>query len=61
MQKAQDIFLKGFGLSWKDALEQELVHNLVDGAAKLGLSMPGAEFDKLKKCEAMPRFGGGFY
>ena len=62
-QKAQDKFQKAFGLSWKDALEQGLVYNLVDGAAKLGLSMSelGAEYDKLKKCEAMLRFGGGFY
>ena len=36
---------------------------LVDGAAKLGLSMSelGTEYDKLKKCETMLRFGGGFY
>ena len=40
-----------------------LVYNLVDGAAKLGLSMSelGAEYDKLKKCETMLRFGGGFF
>ena len=62
-QKAQDKFQKAFGLSWKDALEQGLVYNLVDGAAKLGLSMSqlGAEDEKLRKCEAMLRFGGGFY
>jgi nucleoside diphosphate kinase len=62
-QKAQDEFQKAFGLSWKDALEQGLVYNLVDGAAKLGLSMSelGAEYDKLKKGETMLKFGGGFY
>ena len=62
-QKAQDEFQKAFGLSWKDALEQGLVYNLVDGAAKLGLSMSelGSEYDKLKKGETMLKFGGGFY
>ena len=49
-QKAQDKFQNSFGLLWKDALEQGLVYNLVDGAAKLGLSMSelGAEYDKLR-------------
>merc|ERR1712227_1065710 len=60
---AQDEFQKAFGLSWNDALEQGLVYNLVDGAAKLGLSMSelGTEYDKLKKGETMLKFGGGFY
>ena len=51
------------GLSWKDALEQGLVYNFVDGTAELGLSMSelGAEYDKLEKCETMLRFGGGFH
>ena len=39
--------------SWKDALEQGFVYNLVDGAA--------AECDKLKKGETMLKFGGGFH
>ena len=39
-----------------------MVYNLVDGAAKLGLSMSelGAEYDKLKKGETMLKFGGRF-
>ena len=48
---------KVFGLSWKEALEQEWVHNLVNSSA-VGRSMSelGAEHDKLKKCETMLRF-----
>ena len=62
-QKAQDKFQKAFGLSWKEALEQGLVYNLVDSTAELGRPMSelGAEHDKLEKCETMLRFGGGFH
>ena len=46
-----------------DALEQGLLYNLVDGAAKLSLSTSElrAEYDKLEKSETMLKFGGGFY
>eukprot|EP00440_Ansanella_granifera_P012677 gb/GFBE01013772.1/.p1 GENE.gb/GFBE01013772.1/~~gb/GFBE01013772.1/.p1 ORF type:complete len:389 (+),score=116.54 gb/GFBE01013772.1/:1-1167(+) len=62
-KKAQDEFEKAFGLSWDDALKQDLVYNLVDGAAKLGVSMDelGDKYDKLKKGVDMLKFGGGFY
>ena len=62
-QKAQYKFQKAFGLSWKEALEQGLVFNLIDSTAELGrpISDLGAEHDKLEKCETMLRFGGGFH
>ena len=54
-QKAQDKFHKAFCLSWKEALDQGLVYNLVDSPAVLGRPMSelGAEHDKLDKCETM--------
>uniref|UniRef100_A0A7S3X5Z4 Nucleoside-diphosphate kinase n=1 Tax=Strombidinopsis acuminata TaxID=141414 RepID=A0A7S3X5Z4_9SPIT len=60
---AQDAFQKAFGLSWDEALQQGLVYNLVDGAAKLGCSMDGLgdKYDTLKKGETLLKFGGGFY
>ena len=42
-QKAQDKFRKAFGFSRKDALEQGLVYNLVDGTAELGRPCPSWE------------------
>jgi len=50
-------------LCWNDALEQGLVYNLVDGAAKLGCSTDvlGKKYDKLKKGVDLLKFGGGFY
>merc|ERR1712039_843309 len=60
---ATDAFEKAFGLSWQDALQQGLVYNLADGAAKLGISMDelGCKYDKLKKGVDLLKFGGGFY
>ena len=49
---------KVFGLSWKDALEQGLVYNLVDDTPELNRPMSelGAEHGGLKKCETMLSF-----
>ena len=62
-QKAQDKFQKAFCLSWKEALDQGLVYNIVDSPAELGrlMSELGAEHDKLEKCETSLRFRGGFH
>ena len=61
-QKAQDKFKRTFCLSWKEALDQGLVYNLVDNP-ELGRPMSelGAEHDKLEKCETMLRSRGGFH
>jgi len=60
---AKEAFQKAFGLSWESALKDGCVYNLVDGSAKLGISMAelGAKYDKLKKGVDMLKFGGGFY
>mmetsp|Transcript_122281 Transcript_122281/g.351274 ORF Transcript_122281/g.351274 Transcript_122281/m.351274 type:complete len:396 (+) Transcript_122281:65-1252(+) len=62
-EAAQAEFEKAFGLPWSEALQKDLVFNLADGAAKLGISMDelGDRFDKLKKGVDMLKFGGGFY
>jgi len=62
-QKAKDEFESAFGLSWSDALAKGLVYNLVDGAAKLGLTYGelGDRYDQLKKGTTLLKFGGGFY
>jgi len=62
-QSAQDAFKKAFGISWPDAVKQGLVFNLVDGAAKLGITKAqlGDRYDVLKKGETLLKFGGGFY
>ena len=61
-QKAQDEFQNAFGLSWKDALKQGW--SITSSATWPSWASPvraGAEYDKLKKCDAMFRFGDGFY
>merc|ERR1712217_5096 len=62
-KKAQDEFKSAFGLSWSDALKQDKVFNLVDGAKELGCSYAelGDKYDKLKKGTTLLKFGGGFY
>jgi len=61
--KAQEAFQTAFGLSWSDALEQGLVFNAMDAAAKLGISPAELEprWRQLTKDVDMLKFGGGFY
>jgi len=58
-----DKFQKQFGVGWQEALDQGVVFNAIDGAAKLGLN--AADLEKrwavAKKNKDMIKFGGGFY
>ncbi len=57
------LFQKKFGLSWADALKQNLVFNAMDACQVLGIT--AEEMDKqgavAKKADLMVKFGGGFY
>ena len=57
-QKAQDKFQRTFCLSWKEALDQGLVYNLVDTQAKLGRTM--SEFGASTTSWRRARPGSGF-
>jgi len=52
-----------FGISWKQALDNGIVYNAVDGCTKLGID--GKQMDKTwatcKKEGNLIKFGGGFY
>jgi len=58
-----DRFQEKFGVGWQEALDQGIVFNAIDGAAKLGLDATGLE-DKwrvAKQEKTLIKFGGGFY
>lgn len=56
-------FEKMFGMTWESALEQGLVYNAKDGAAKLGVDGAGLEgkWRGLERGKTLIKFGGGFY
>jgi len=61
--KAQEEFAQTFGLSWEEALQQDLVFNAIEGAEALGISTEelGASWGTLQKGVDLLKFGGGFY
>lgn len=60
---AQDEFLQVFGLSWEEALQQNVVFNAMDAANALGISTEelGVKWGALQKGVDLLKFGGGFY
>eukprot|EP00443_Scrippsiella_acuminata_P048683 CAMPEP_0115330522 /NCGR_PEP_ID=MMETSP0270-20121206/85816_1 /TAXON_ID=71861 /ORGANISM="Scrippsiella trochoidea, Strain CCMP3099" /LENGTH=514 /DNA_ID=CAMNT_0002751231 /DNA_START=46 /DNA_END=1590 /DNA_ORIENTATION=- len=61
--KAQEEFEQLFGLSWEEALQQDMVFNAIEGAEALGISTEelGARWGALQKGVDLLKFGGGFY
>jgi len=62
-ESKQKDFQTKFGITWHDALSQDLVFNAVDACAHLGID--GTEMDKRwaasKDAGNLVKFGGGFY
>jgi len=58
-----DRFKQKFGIEWQDALNQGIVFNAIDGAAKLGLNAQQLEqkWREGKENDLNIKFGGGFY
>jgi hypothetical protein len=54
-----DKFLEAFGLTYADALAQEVVFNALDACKELGIT--AEELDAINAKSKKVKFGGGFY